>query len=131
MNVGLPGTGIAGIFYLLAALWMPFHAIVRAATGCGSAVRRRAVLRQTALALGIILALVATAWFLDLALAALMPSAPADAELESAAGADDPRVRPFGVLPTVLTFTTLAVVLLGVEVLRLVVGPKRGRVRAS
>ena len=122
MNVGLPGTGIAGIFYLLAALWMPCHAIVRAARGGHRSVRWPAVLRQTGLAFGIILALVATAWLLDLAFAAPVATGP-----DAADEAGRPTAHNLGTLPTVLSFATLAATLLGVEVLRLIAGRKRRR----
>jgi hypothetical protein len=60
MNVGLPGSGLGTLLYLLLALTMPLRYLARVA-------RRRAVpgegwlvARQTSLALGILLAIAAT-----------------------------------------------------------------------
>lgn len=44
MNVGLPGTGIGGIFYLVLALWMPFKLLfsrqgLRSASAVATALR--------------------------------------------------------------------------------------------
>lgn len=68
MNVGLPGVGLGGIFYLLSALLMPVHALARKAVGATS---RRAVfvMRQMAMALGIVGALWLTGWLLGVVLA--------------------------------------------------------------
>jgi len=41
MVVGLPGTGIGGLFYLLMTLWMPFHELYVLARGKSSLARWR------------------------------------------------------------------------------------------
>lgn len=41
MVVGLPGTGIGGLFYLFMAFWMPFHELYRLARGRSSVERWR------------------------------------------------------------------------------------------
>ncbi|MDX2115670.1 MAG: hypothetical protein SFZ24_08635 [Planctomycetota bacterium] len=41
MVVGLPGTGIGGLFYLFMALWMPLHELYRLARGRSSLERWR------------------------------------------------------------------------------------------
>lgn len=41
MVVGLPGTGIGGLFYLFMAFWMPFHELYRLARGRSSIERWR------------------------------------------------------------------------------------------
>jgi hypothetical protein len=74
VNVGLPGVGLGGIFYLLSALLMPVHALVQKARG-GTSRRAAFVLRQTALALGIGGALWLTGWLLGLLLAGVSPAA--------------------------------------------------------
>src|SRR5512145_2018497 len=63
MSVGLPGSGIGGIFYLLSALWMPCAGAWRAVRG--QPVRLRMVAKQTLLALGMIAALFATGWAIE------------------------------------------------------------------
>ncbi|MBL8746043.1 MAG: hypothetical protein JNK58_06770 [Phycisphaerae bacterium] len=41
MVVGLPGTGIGGLFYLFMAFWMPFHELYMLARGRSSPARWR------------------------------------------------------------------------------------------
>lgn len=41
MVVGLPGTGIGGLFYLFMAFWMPFHELYRLVRGRSSLERWR------------------------------------------------------------------------------------------
>lgn len=67
MNVGLPGTGIGGMFYLLSALCMP---LVEAAQGGrrGDASRWKIVGRHLALAAGIGLGIWSTGWLLAVVL---------------------------------------------------------------
>jgi hypothetical protein len=60
-NVGLPGTGLGGLFYILLAVWMPLSEAYRTVRGRSSLARWRRVARQFALACGIVAALVATA----------------------------------------------------------------------
>src|SRR5687767_14729824 len=67
MNVGLPGSGIGGAFYLLSALFMPV-------TGLYRHIRSRPAgwvmaIRQAAIALGILAGLVMTASLAGLLLA--------------------------------------------------------------
>ncbi|WP_299050184.1 hypothetical protein [uncultured Nocardioides sp.] len=54
MTAGLPGTGLGGLFYLLLALYMPLHELVRTLQGRGSRERWRLALTQMLIALGII-----------------------------------------------------------------------------
>lgn len=53
MNIGLPGTGLGGLFYLVAALLMPLVALYRAARG--GPPRWGLALRQAAYAIIILL----------------------------------------------------------------------------
>jgi hypothetical protein len=64
MNAGLPGTGIGGIFYLLSALWMPFHALHKTLRKKSQPQRGRLILSQVGLALGIIAGIWLTGWLL-------------------------------------------------------------------
>jgi hypothetical protein len=68
MNVGLPGTGIGGMFYLLSAVCMP---LVEAAHGIrrGTANRWRLVGRELALAAGIVAGIWGTGWLLAVVVA--------------------------------------------------------------
>jgi len=50
MNVGLPGTGIGGAYYMLLVLFMPVRA-ARQVLRCGRPARWVLVARQSALAL--------------------------------------------------------------------------------
>ena len=60
MNAGLPGTGLGGVFYLLLALLMPVRELYLTVRGRSSRERWALVLRQFALACGILAALFAT-----------------------------------------------------------------------
>ncbi len=68
MNAGLPGTGLGGIFYLVLALMMPVRELYLTARGRSSRERWRLVLRQLAMALGIVATVVLTVWGLGRAL---------------------------------------------------------------
>jgi hypothetical protein len=64
MNVGLPGTGIGGIFYVLLIAWLPARELWLTLHGRSGPGRWRRVAAQTALAVGIIGALWGEAWLL-------------------------------------------------------------------
>ncbi|HEU4879643.1 MAG TPA: tetratricopeptide repeat protein, partial [Gemmatimonadaceae bacterium] len=125
MTVGLPGAGVGGIFYLLSALWMPFHAMghqVLRATGLVGEDDRRdppwnLIWRQFATALAIIGGLWATGW----ALAALLISHPtALGQMQTnEIGRRLPNVLRVGAV--IVSVGTLAVVLAIVQIARLVV----------
>ena len=114
MNVGLPGTGIGGLFYLVTALLMPAVELLRTIRGRSTIARWRLVAHQVLLALGILLVLWATGWMLNHAL-------PHHA-LASLRAANTQATHALGVAPTTLTLVTLGGVLLAVEVLRSVCG---------
>ena len=111
MNVGLPGTGVGGLFYLLSALLMPVretYGRLRSRAGPGG---WRLVLKQGALAGGILAGMWVTGWLLGRVLAVVPPVA------GSGALAPTHNVLRFAAL--FLGLATLGVVLLGVELLRL------------
>lgn len=54
MNAGLPGFGIGGIFYVLAALIAPFVELRRIRRGQSTPARRRLIGRQFAIAVAIL-----------------------------------------------------------------------------
>lgn len=58
MSPGIPGLGIASVFYVAAALLAPLREVVRTARGDSSAARWKVVGRQFSLAIGILVSLV-------------------------------------------------------------------------
>ena len=132
MSVGLPGSGIGGIFYLVSALYMPFDRAFRAIKGEGEGegegvvaqqrrqLRVRLATRQTLLALGIVAALFVTGVALEHLIVALQTHAPSADGL--AGGARNAASVPhfFREASFALTFGTLALVLFSVQVMRLV-----------
>src|SRR6266550_9453479 len=129
MTVGVPGTGIGGMFYLVSALAMPLRQAYRwlrrrPLRSSPSSVGWRIVAGQTAMAGAILAAIWVTGWLVGIAITA---SAAIIRPPHLLAGA-----HPGNVLRTaalVLSAATLAAVLLGVELLRLWV--HRGTRRAA
>ena len=111
MNVGLPGTGIGGLFYIVTALLMPLFELIQLLRGRSNAARWRCVAAQTGMATAIVAALWATAWVLSRFLPAWIL-----AKLHLAARQVN---GLFGVTPTLLTLATLGGVILAVELLSL------------
>ena len=111
MNVGLPGTGIGGLFYLLTALLMPLFELGRTLRGGSSLQRWQRVGTQTALAVGILAGLWLTARLFQWCL-------PTPA-VTSLTNVHHQVLRSLGVTPTFITFMTLGGVLLAAEVLHL------------
>jgi hypothetical protein len=64
MNVGLPGTGVGGMFYVLLVAWLPLRELGLTLQGRSGPGRWRRIATQTALAMGIIGALWGEAWLL-------------------------------------------------------------------
>ena len=117
MNVGLPGTGIGGMFYLLSAVCMP---LVEALRGGRSSVRWRLVGRQFLMAAGI----AAGMWIAGFILAVMMGGLPMLAAAVRGAGANG-RVT-INVLQTatlVVSLATLGTIICGVWIASLVVRP--------
>jgi hypothetical protein len=120
MTAGVPGTGIGGLFYLLAALFLPLRGIARRLRG--GRVSWKAIAGKVALAAGIFLGIWVTGWLMGLLLG------PAARSVELAAG-----VRPATLLRNenivrwaalVGGLATLSLVLLGVQIARFL---NRGR----
>ena len=113
MTVGVPGTGIGGMFYLVSALAMPLRQAYRSLRRRPSS-GWRIVAGQTAMAGAILAAIWVAGWLVGIAITA---SAAIVRPPQLLAGA-----HPGSVLRTaalVLSAATLAAVLLGVELLRL------------
>lgn len=121
MSVGLPGSGIGGVFYLLSALWMPFDGAARL-VGKRARPSVHLIWPQALLALGIIGAIALTGWTLEHVIAALNTTTSIDASGVARSAARSPRIFEGAALA--LTFSTLAIVLLSVQVLRLFAAPK-------
>ena len=66
MTAGVPGTGIGGLFYLMAALFLPLRGLMLKMRGIR--VSWPTILRQLKLALGVFLGLWATGWLIGLIL---------------------------------------------------------------
>jgi len=116
MSVGLPGSGLGGVFYLLSALVMPFTSFTRYVRG--DVTQLRLALRQSALAISII----ATLYFTGVAVDMVMFSGTVAGDTVRAqheASFALPRI--FQGTSFLITFGTLAFVLGLVQVLRLVV----------
>ncbi len=64
MNAGLPGVGIAGLFFVISALLMPVVELVRTVAGRSSAERWRGVAHDWLLAVAMLAAFVAMGWAL-------------------------------------------------------------------
>jgi len=123
MTAGMPGAGVGGLFYLLNALWMPIREIWLASQGRSSASSRRVVRRQVSIALGIL----ASMWLAARGLTAAFALQPA---MRSFAGFDSSvQSRE---IPGLLSYAaivgsafSLAVILIGVQTLRLFVPSRR------
>jgi tetratricopeptide (TPR) repeat protein len=120
MTVGLPGTGIGGMFYLLSTLAMSLRELYRLARGR----RRRApglwrvVAVQTAIAGGIVAGIWLTGWLVGVGLSAAKPIVTTAGAAVGTGGAW-PLGQGLRMVVFALTIGTLVVVLAGVELLRL------------
>ncbi len=107
MNVGLPGTGIGGLFYLITAFLMPVVELVRTMQGRSSWQRWSIVGRQTGLASGVVGCLWATGYAVGhVGVAHLQGTRLAAAGQVT---------RAMGVAPSLWTYLTLGSILLAVE----------------
>ena len=124
MTAGIPGAGIAGLFYLAGALLMPLRHLMRtrgqAGLRPGVTHSWSFVLRLVAMAVALLASLWLGAWVIGW-LVALASTADARSATQVAAG------LPGGVVRGVawLTAGTLLAVLVSVELLRLVLGRTR------
>jgi hypothetical protein len=113
MSPGLPGAGIGGIFYLVAALLAPFCEAMRTIRGKGSRRQWRLVLRHFLLAVSILTMLWITAWAAGL----ILTSTVVTQHLGATASGLETEVITQRIAMS--TLTALALVLASVEVLRL------------
>jgi hypothetical protein len=114
MSAGLPGTGIAGVFYLAGALLMPVVELGRTVRGRSTLARWRLVLRQFTVACAILAGVWTTGWLLGLA--AFAPSTAA----ALAAPGYAPTPQLVGESAMLMSLVTLVLLVGGVEVLSFV-----------
>ena len=125
MTAGLPGTGIGGVFYLLSALLMPLVELVKTLRGQSSGRRWLLVIRQLALASGI----VAGMWMLGILLGLLLEVSPdidivsivntgVAVQLERVA-----TINVFHIAPVIMSMLTLTFIIMTTHVLRLFYRP--------
>jgi hypothetical protein len=124
MNAGLPGTGIGGIFYLLSALWMPFHELYKTFRNKRQPQRLRLILVQSGMALGIIAGIWLTGWLLG---ELMMIHARLTFKPGAAATAFSNVPNAIKLTMVFLTIGLLAVVVGGVHILKLVMRYRQPR----
>ena len=117
MTAGLPGVGIGGIFYLASAIMMPFRSAHAVLAGRAHEARWRVALQQAGIAGGILIVLWATGLALGWIITTMFPHA----MVIGATGAAHEHVRNVvRASALLLSFGTLAAVLMFVQVMRVV-----------
>ena len=116
MTAGVPGTGIGGLFYLVAALLLPLRGLMQRMRG--ARVPWPTLFRQMRLAVGVFLGIWATGWLLGFMVGPVAVTARVAGRAGSMTRAFRSVVRWSALLAGL---GALAVVLLSVEVARLVV----------
>lgn len=127
MTAGLPGTGIGGVFYLLSALLMPLVELVKTLRGQSSWPRWVLVIRQLAMASGII----AGMWMLGIALGLLLEAQP-DVEIARIVNTEIAvrleqvaKLNVFHIAPVIMSMLTLTLIIMMTNVLRLFYRPTK------
>lgn len=124
MTVGIPGTGIGGLFYLVSAATIPLRELLRRVRGRPPLAAPGLVRRQVAMVAGIAGGLWLTGWILA-ALIVRSTSTVRATGLPPGPGAEN----VLQVASVLLGFVTLVLVLAVVEVARLVVRGRAARPR--
>jgi hypothetical protein len=121
VTAGIPGAGIGGVFYILASLLAPLWTAVKWLRGDRPSKREwHLSIRHAALATTILVAIWLAGWLLGAALISGNPVTPADGGITRVVTASI-----IGKAMVYVTLGTLAGVVIGVEVLRLLLG-RRG-----
>lgn len=126
MNVGLPGTGIGGLFYLLSALLMPIREICLALNKGSRFSHKRLILTQCAIAIGILAGIWLTGWLLGAALV----SSQKEAMLSQMPTAGFIHEDYPNLIKTTFVFLTLGllmIILASVQILKLLIRHRRRR----
>lgn len=128
MSVGIPGTGIGGLFYLASGLLIPVREILASARR-----RERAakvgplIVRQTFLVIGVLAGIWITGWMLGFLL-----SQPAGLPVAiDGSGSGAPRGNLWGTASVLAGVGTLLIVLATVEAARLLLRKKKRSVRRN
>ncbi len=118
MFAGLPGIGVGTLFYILAALWMPFHELARVVRGTSSAARWRRIGLQWVYAFSILASVFVADRLMLVALGEYTPGSVGPAHLlHGELGARAP--QSVLAAPMTASLILLGVVLLAVELFRL------------
>jgi len=64
LAAGIPGVGLAGLFFMVCALWMPVIEIYKMTRGRGDSDAMKLALRQASIAAGVLAWLIGTGWML-------------------------------------------------------------------
>jgi hypothetical protein len=126
VNVGLPGSGLGSLLYLILALLMPLRYLWRVARRKAAPGEGWIVARQTGLALGIVLAIGMTGVAVGLVVLRLR----GDAVIGGPVAAIAARIgaaSPVQITAVLLTLVVLIGILFIIEVLGLLVGTRRQR----
>lgn len=121
MNAGLPGTGIGGLFYLLAGLLLPVIEVYQTLKGRSSLERWRFVLRHTALAWGILFSIEVAAVLIKLVSDPVFTVGALDRAQTQTLYSYILSVVPIAT-PLMLSFATLSAVILAINLLRMFYG---------
>ena len=114
MTAGLPGVGIGGLFYLIAALLAPLREVLCAWRG-GRSSRWTVALRHSAMALSMLAGMAAAVALIAMAVAFFAATAGPGTAGERGA----PAALVVGRYSALFTVTTLVLVLVGVQLMRL------------
>ena len=112
MAAGIPGIGIGGLFYMLHALLLPLKGAWRAVNG--KSVDWRVLMKQAAIATGVLLGIAVAAWGLSVWRPLEVRGSPG-----GAAGGPAGTMRFLGTVAIFMSAITLVFVLLSVQVARL------------
>ncbi|HLB36845.1 MAG TPA: hypothetical protein VJL31_09775 [Gemmatimonadales bacterium] len=114
MSVGLPGTGVGGLFYLVSALLMPLREAYRVKAGTSTRRSRTVVCRQGLMALGVLGGIWLAGWLIGLMLSHVPAVAAALNAVPGLAGRSGNMLKVASVF---LALGTLAAIVGAVEIL--------------
>lgn len=121
MTAGVPGTGLGGLFYILAALLLPFRSLAQ--TLRGKRVNWGEAVKLTALALAVFLGIWVTGLFLGIILGPMAMTVEAAVGVPIEVRAVSENVLRWATVAA--GFVTLTAVLLAVQVARLIARRKQ------
>ncbi len=115
MNIGLPGTGIGGLFYFFSALVMLWIEIVRLLRRKKDTHRSRIARRVIPMLMGIILSMLFLDWVISIVILSIRSSS------SYGAVAQQSSYKILTLQPILLSMITLAVILLSVHIMKFIV----------